>query len=434
MRKSPAIPRIHLMRYGILAFPLAFAGMPLYIHAPDFYATQYGISLGTLGIILLAIRSFDAIQDPLIGTVSDRYASRRVEILMLGIILLGASFYMLFHPSPNHTTFWFAASMILATTAFSILSINLNALGGTWTINTHEKTRITSYREALGLIGLLLASLLPTLLQNRAEPPAAFHQLSIIFIALLGITALIFLSWMKTHQELRSRKKQLFLRSFSKQHRKFFTIYIISMLASAIPAVLVIFFIRDRLEAETYTGLFLLLYFLSGVLGMPLWQKLSKTHGKLRAWTMSMVLAIITFIWAFFLSAGDIWQYAAICIASGLALGAELALPPSILADLLEENKSLNNASGHFSVLTFLAKAALALASATTFLTLDKVGYQPGQENSENALYWLSVSYALIPCLIKCISAFLLYQLMRSFNQGGKYVPLNSHNRSRINA
>ena len=43
--------------------------------------------------------------------------------------------------------------------------------------------------------------------------------------------------------------------------KHFFLAYLISTFASSIPAVLVLFFVRDYLLAESWTGLFLLLYF-----------------------------------------------------------------------------------------------------------------------------------------------------------------------------
>jgi Na+/melibiose symporter-like transporter len=61
-----------LIRYALLAMPLAFAALPLYVLLPNYYATHYGLSLGTLGSLLLLARLCDAIADPLIGHYVDR--------------------------------------------------------------------------------------------------------------------------------------------------------------------------------------------------------------------------------------------------------------------------------------------------------------------------------------------------------------------------
>jgi Na+/melibiose symporter-like transporter len=207
------------------------------------------------------------------------------------------------------------------------------------------------------------------------------------------------------------------LRALPADTYRLFSVYGLSVLASSIPAVLVIFFIRDRLNAESYTGLFLLLYFLSGALAMPLWKKLSAAYGKHRAWLMSILLAVISFVWAFFLGEGDIWQYAVICVASGMALGGDLALPPAILAEQIHAQQSDATAATQFSVIALLAKAGLALGSAITLPLLDAMGFIPASPNSASALASLSMAYALIPCVIKLASAYLLYRFFITPNR-----------------
>ena len=126
MSQSPN--RWLLFQYAMLALPVAFAGLPLYIHAPDFYTQHLGLGLGAMGVILLAVRLFDAVQDPVIGYLSDRYPAYRNHILMSGVVLLTLGLFALFF-GPQFavaTSVWFAASMILATTGFSVVVINLN--------------------------------------------------------------------------------------------------------------------------------------------------------------------------------------------------------------------------------------------------------------------------------------------------------------------
>ena len=208
--------------------------------------------------------------------------------------------------------------------------------------------------------------------------------------------------------------------------RKFFAIYTVSMLASSIPALLVLFFIRDRLEAQTYTGLFLALYFLAGVAGMPVWQYASRRYNKYTAWMIAMVLAVASFVWAWFLGSGDVWQYGLICITSGIAFGADLALPPAILADYIHEQKSEDTATSQFGLFAFLAKLALALASVIALPLLDITGYKPGLNNDSNTLQALGFIYAVIPCLLKIISISMLWRFQKSNHSGEDNVQNNS--------
>ena len=61
---SVAVTPKSLWLYGLMALPMAFAGFPLYVLAPDFYATQHGVSLTLLGALLLSIRLVDAVRTP----------------------------------------------------------------------------------------------------------------------------------------------------------------------------------------------------------------------------------------------------------------------------------------------------------------------------------------------------------------------------------
>lgn len=431
-----------LAQYSVPAIPIAFAGFPLYVLAPDFYATQHGVSLALMGLALLFLRAFDAVQDPFIGAMSDRFSAKVLPLMLISAALLVASIYALFNPMGTNPLWWFAATMALAVTSYSILSINLNTLGALWTEDKQQQTRITGMREAFGLVGLLLAVILPGVLGKYVDADEVYSWFSAILAGLMLLSFIAFIRWFahKTApQQLSAIAGQTVwatLRALPAETKKLFLIYGLSVLASSIPAVLVIFFIRDRLNAQSDTGLFLLLYFLSGALTMPLWKMLSAKYGKCHAWLMSMLLACGSFVWAFFLGAGDIWQYGVICVASGMALGGDLALPPSILADHIHDNGSDTSAATQFSVLALLTKAGLAIGSVVALPILDFAGFAPATKNSDTALFSLSVAYAVIPCAIKLGSAYFLYRFFITFSRKTNHETSleNSISRSRHHA
>ncbi len=423
-RKQVAPPRKHnrpdLFLYGALALPLAFAGLPVYLHAPDFYATTYGLSLAALGAVLLGLRVVDAVQDPLIGAFSDAFAHRRKSILLAGAFLLLAGFAGLFNPpvlSGTGHLAWFAVNVFVCTTGFSIMSINYQALGALWPASSPDRTRITGTREALGLVGILAASVLPSVLRNRYDAAAAFQVVTLVLAVLLVVGGLLFLRWYARHSGTAAKAPSLAtapggFRDLLRDGwaRRFYGIYFISNFASAIPAVLVLFYIRDRLAAETWTGLFLLVYFLSGAISMPVWQRVARRVGTARAWGISMVVAVITFVWAFSLGAGDIVPFVIVCVLSGAALGADLSLPPALLADRIDHVEDQAIASRYFSGAAFFAKASFALATGLTLPMLDALGYVPGQPAVAEIGIYLSGVYALVPCAIKITAAVWLFR------------------------
>lgn len=430
------LQRNDILNYSLLALPLAFVGLPLYIHAPDFYVTQHGLSLSTLAALLLGLRIFDAIQDPLIGVLSDSYSKHRFAIMSASIILLAFGFFALFTPLTSHVAGWFVVSMLLATTAFSVLTVNLNALGALWSSDSDQQTRITTMREAMALIGLTCAVVLPALLQQNTSPAGAFKWMSLLLVLLASIGFWRFRKWYNQAKPI-AKNNQTIQPSFWKifKHiapriRYFYATYAMSMLASAMPAILVLFFIRDRLGLEEYTGLFLLVYFLSGVLAMPLWKILSKRYSPKCAWLIAMVIAVFSFVGAFLLGEGAFLPYLLICISSGVALGADLALPPAILANYIHEEKTQHIASSQFAMLTFISKTALAFAGILTLPILENMGFVAEAQNSTKALFGLSLTYALIPCMIKLGAVLMLWHAINKESEHDKNNIINNSNRS----
>src|SRR5262249_34655723 len=130
-----------------------------------------------------------------------------------------------------------------------------------------------------------------------------------------------------------------FRRVFGNQaFRSLAKVFLFSSMATSIPATLVLFYVEGVLGAKQQSGYFLAAYFLSGAVGMPLWVWLANKYGKKHSWMLAMFGSVSTFLWAFLLRRGDVPQFYAVCLPSGLFMGADLALPPSILADTLKGN------------------------------------------------------------------------------------------------
>ncbi len=404
-----------LISYAFLALPVAFAGFPLYILAPDFFATHYGVSLSLLGILLLAIRLLDAVQDPLIGWWIDRHRPSRVPLAGYAGAVLCLSVFGLFNIVYFTPAVWFSISMIAAVSAYSVLTIMLGASATLWTTDKFDQTRIAAAREIFGLLGLVIAVSAPSVLGRVAGPDTLYLWYAGI-LSLLMVLGVCFYARCNVHPNparlaasVAAPWPYTTALKLPQQTRRLLAVYGLSMLASSIPAILVVFFVRDRLGAEDLLGAFLLLYFLAGVVAMPFWRTLSQRIGKYQAWVASNVLAVVTFIGALTVGAGDLWAYAAVCLASGLTLGADLILPPSLLADHTHTLGRRECAASDYSLLALIAKLSLALASAVALPLLDLAGFVPQAENSTRALIVLSATYALIPCLLKLAAAGLLY-------------------------
>jgi Na+/melibiose symporter-like transporter len=190
--------------------------------------------------------------------------------------------------------------------------------------------------------------------------------------------------------------------------RRLLLVFMVNGVASALPATLVLFFVRDRLQLPAYEALFLFAYFAAGAASMPLWVRAVAHYGLARLWLAGMGLSIAAFVWAVTLGPGDWLAFTAICIASGLALGADLALPSSLLAGVIQRAGHAGRAEGaYFGWWNFAIKLNLALAAGLALPLLSRLGYTPGTRDAD-ALLALALAYGLLPCALKLLAGVLL--------------------------
>ena len=415
-----------LIAYGLTSIPLAMAALPIYVHVPKFYSDAMGLNLMTIGGLLLAARVFDAIQDPLLGYWSDLTREKPVGRFIwvaIGAPLLAMSMLGLFSPpqfSVDMMAWWLVAMLVLVYTSFSMMQISYQAYGAEISADPVERTRITAFREGMGLIGVFIAAALPQILADLSGMRAGYTLYSMIFIPLVLVLAMATIALspkaapraavlvpVARQSALRTMLKPLKNQLFN----RLLIVFVFNGIAASIPATLVLFFIEDVLKAPQLAALSLVAYFAAGAAGMPLWVWLSAHLGKARAWFVGMVLSIVAFVWAFTLGAGDTTAFLIICALSGLGLGADLALPPSILADVIDDDEKRGlsrNEGAYFGLWNLVTKMNLALAAGIALPGLALLGYRPSVSNSPESLIYLAGIYALLPCVLKAIAGFTL--------------------------
>ena len=65
-----------LVAYSTNQLPLNMAALPVVLNVSHFYGEVLKVPLGIMGLIFIATRVIDAIQDPVIGLASDRFTHR----------------------------------------------------------------------------------------------------------------------------------------------------------------------------------------------------------------------------------------------------------------------------------------------------------------------------------------------------------------------
>jgi Na+/melibiose symporter-like transporter len=125
-----------------------------------------------------------------------------------------------------------------------------------------------------------------------------------------------------------------------------------------------------------------------------------------------MLWASAAFVWVPLLGPADLWAFALICALSGIALGADLALPASLQADVVDLDwlASGRRRTGlFFAFWSMTTKLSLALAVGIAFPLLSLAGFEAGGANSDRALATLAALYGLLPVAIKLAATALVW-------------------------
>jgi glycoside/pentoside/hexuronide:cation symporter, GPH family len=404
-------PNQQLVGYGLLRMPLALIELPLFLFLPSLYSGTHGLSLTTLSFILFATRFVDAFVDPLVGGLVARKRNTwgYMRWILCAAPVIGLGFIVLLSPRPNSISLLVSliAGSALTFIAYSVISIAYQAWGADISRNDSEATKIAGVREIFGLVGVVLASSL-----LRIET----IQYLLIFFCFLLVIACIGLRWVpkpavapmaQTTIQAGGVVAQLTQLRSDQRFWRLMSVFLINGIATAIPATLVLFFIEDVIGAKAKIPMYLMAYFLSGAIGMPAWVWACKRLGLEATWLLGMIFSVLAFAWTVGLGPGDQIQFFIVCIVTGLALGADLALPPAILAAVIKAaGKSQSAEASYFGVWSFAIKLNLALAAAISLPLVQWGGYQPGNRVDTLAL---SMVYAALPCALKLLAGMLLW-------------------------
>ena len=162
-------------------------------------------------------------------------------------------------------------------------------------------------------------------------------------------------------------------------------VYLVNGVASAVPATLVLFFIRDRLQAQPSSRCSWPATSPPAPLSMPLWVRAVAPLRAGRSWLAGMALAVAAFAWAATLGPATTWPRTRRCASpAALALGADLVLPGALLAGVIQRAGHAGRLEGaYFGWWNFVTKLNLALAAGIALPTLALFGYSPGSRDAD---------------------------------------------------
>ncbi len=421
--------------YGAPSVAGAAMAIPVAIHVNPFYSDTVLVPLAWVALAAALARVLDAIIDPFVGWLSDhthtRWGRRRPWIA-LATPVAALVFIALFTPptwlSTSGAAVWFGTTLMLFFILNMLYGLPHAALGPELTLDYHERSSLFSWREGFALIGTLVAASVPGILTNvlGMEQRRAFALMALNYAALMVVLYWLLVLRVRERPDFVARKSNPLVPGVrrSLRNRPFsvlFTCYAVASIPGAIPGLLMPYFNRYLLNAppieqkvaDGWLTIFLIAYFLSGLLCLPLWLALAKRVGKLNAWLTSFVMGVTGGLSLFFLGPGDNFACLALIIWSGSSFGAGLFLPPAIQADVIDydELHTGKRREAQYLALWGLVPKFIVIPSASLPLALLAwLGYQPNLPQSPEVLFAIRAVFALTPSAFSIAAFFIAWR------------------------
>jgi len=369
------------------------------------------ISPVIMGSIFFVSRIWDAVNDPIIGFLSDKSSSKKKWIFAssIPIVIFFAMIWLVPFDNYNFRVAWVLVFVLLLFTALTGLYVPHYSLGAELSSDYHEKNKIFGVRAFSENLGNFAGVGVMSILVEAVHPQVAVFSyvpiLSIIFFLFI-----ISISFVKISSRNNRKEKIKLLESFqtvfrNKEARKILLAGLGSQMAATFLMGMMLYYSEYVLDSKKSAEMFIALFMISATLSLPLWILIAKKFEKQKLWIFSMLILSLGFLFTLLLNPKNVdylWIYS---VTLGTFAGCILLLHPSMLSDIIdidEQKTGILKEGIYFSVFTFVNKSAMGFAVILIGFVLSFWGYKANQIQSNAVKNAIRYSFAFVPMIIKC--------------------------------
>ncbi len=387
-----------------------------------FLTDVVGVSPSIAAIAIFIGRSWDYINDPLIGHLSDRARTRwgrRRPFLLFGSLPFALAYVLMWirPPFESHLALavYYAVVYVIFDAAATFVYMPYFALTPELTSNYDERTALTSYRMFFSILGSLIAFTVPLAIIGTFRPENAPRVLLMGtifgFVSAAPLLVVFFCTReRKEHLELEQPKFRDSLRAAIKNRPFVFgaIIFLITWVSIDILQATLLYFIKYVLKRETQSDAIMAAIFITAILALPLWEWAARRLNKRLAYGVGVAFWAVVQLILISINATVPFQVIFfLCILAGIGVSAAHVLPWSILPDAIEwdEYQTGSRHEGMFySLVTLAQKIASSLAIPLALLILDASGYVPNAtQQPASALLGIRLVIGPLPALLLTI-------------------------------
>jgi len=364
-----------------------------------------GVGAGAAGAAIALAVLWDAVTDPVMGSISDHTRSawgRRRPYIALGGVATAVAFAWLFTPpelasATARVAFLFVAYLAV-NTALTVLSVPHAALGGELTSDPAVRTRLFGARFAYANLGLVAAILVPGVVAVGITPGsgAVVHRTSLsaaaIGLILMGTASVTVLA--TRGRDLPSREPVLtagvFIRSLravvaNRPFRPLVAAFVVGSVGRALNASTALFYYEHRLRLDESDVFLKVLLPFTVVIAASIagWSWLAERIGRKPAATTGFfLLGLLGAAFYPLFPPGSLVGPVAAAIVGGLLVGAAFLLDATVadVVDYDEVTSGEHREGLYFGIWRLGSKVARAAGIALSGVLLELVGFAQGAD------------------------------------------------------
>jgi glycoside/pentoside/hexuronide:cation symporter, GPH family len=413
-----------------------------------FFTSVAGLNAGLAGSLLMISKIWDAVNDPIVGVLSDRTHSRkwgrRYPWMLWGAIPFGITFFLQWivpkfssDPTANQTgLFWYyIAVAVLFNTFYTIVNLPYTALTPELTQDYNERTSLNSFRFSFSIGGSILSLILAQVI-FKVVTDAGQRYLILGGICAVISTLPLFWCVFGTHDRSTEVAKHHFVESESEpeslpylqQLKIVFTnrpflyvigIYLCSWLGVQVTAAILPYFVVNWLgqPSSVFTAVALAVQGTALVM-LYVWSAVSAKVGKKAVYFMGMGIWIIAQAGLFFLRPDQFNLVFPLAIMAGIGVSTAYLIPWSMMPDVIELDE-LNTGQRRegifYGFMVLLQKIGLAIGLFLVGQALNAAGFiesvagQPEPTQPESALFAIRLAIGPIPTIALILGLVLAF-------------------------
>lgn len=402
-----------LAAFAAPCLPLAGLGLPLVVYLPEFYASELGLSLAQVGFAFAAVRILDMAFDPFIGGVMDGTRSRFGRFrpwFAIAAPILMLSTAMLFMAKPGVTTLYLWTWLLVLYAGVSISSLSQLAWGAAISPEYNQRSRIYAWWQGGNVIGMILVLTLPALLpfvgvKGHAEAVGAMGWFVVLLLPLTVALAV----WRVPEPTITTARERSGFSEYFKLLKRpaVARILIVDFLVGTGPAItgalFFFFFVRAKGFEKSTASLLLLVYFVGGLVGAPIWTWLAYRIGKHRALAVSSLFYAVVTLASLLIPKANLPIGALMMFLAGITYAAGAFLLRAMMADVGDEvrlDTRVERTALLYALLSGTVKIGSALAVFVTFSLLGTMGFDPKAKTGDAGIPGLMGMFALLPAAL----------------------------------